>query len=59
MSATEFNLFPVNEYNAKLLTKRSEAAYKVYTHDITEVISTHFRCAVALAYGRENHNRIR
>ena len=59
MSATEFNLFQVNEYNAKLLTKRSGAVYKAYTHDTTEVIRTHFQCAVMLAYGGENLNGIR
>lgn len=38
--------------------KRSGAVYKVYTHDATGVISTHFQCALLLAYGGENLNRI-
>lgn len=59
MSATEFNLFQVNEYNAKLLTERSAAAYKAYTRDTSGVISTHFQGAVVLAYGGENLSRIR
>lgn len=58
MSATEFNLFQVNEYNAKLLTKRSGSLWKAYTQSGTLVISIHFECAAVLAYSRGNLNRL-